>query len=113
MSESAVAIAPNIIPREVVSYHAREVLGCADLYSRKHRQRVVFFSDLTLMFADAGTSWSQLGVDWQSALQELRGGQFPGVIPDHPRARLSGHRQPPPPHLRWPRMQGTSKTNVS
>jgi len=80
VSESAVAIAPSIIPREVVSYQARQVLGCADLYSRKHRQRVVFFSDLTRMFTDAGTSWSRLGVDWQSALLELRGGQFPALF---------------------------------
>jgi hypothetical protein len=80
VSESAVAIAPSIIPRELVSYDARQVLGCADLYARKHRQRVVFFSDLTRMFTDAGTSWSQLGVDWQSALLELGGGQFPGLF---------------------------------
>jgi len=78
--ESAVAIAPGMIPRNLISYDARQVLGCADLYARKHRQRVVFFSDLTRMFTDAGTSWSQLGVDWQSALLELGGGQFPALF---------------------------------
>jgi hypothetical protein len=80
VSEAAVAIAPSIIPREPVSCDARQVLGCADLYCRKHRERVVFFSDLTRMFTDAGTSWSQLGVDWESALRELHGGQFPALF---------------------------------
>jgi len=76
MAEAAVAIAPTMIPRYTLSEDARQVLGCADLYARKHGQQVIFFSDLTRMFADAGTSWTQLGVDWQNALQELRSGQF-------------------------------------
>jgi hypothetical protein len=80
VSESALAIAPGIIPRQMISYDARQVLGCADLYARKHMQRVVFFSDLTRMFNDAGTSWSQLGVDWSSALEELHDGQFPALF---------------------------------
>ena len=68
----------QMIPRDALSHDAYQVLGCADLYARKHGQRVIFFSDLTRMFADAGTSWSQLGVDWESALRELRSRDVPG-----------------------------------
>lgn len=31
------------------------------------------------MFTDAGTSWAQLGVDWENALRELRDGPFPAM----------------------------------
>jgi hypothetical protein len=79
MAEPAVAIAPGTIPRDVVSHDTYQVLSCADLYARKHGQRVIFFSDLTRMFATAGTSWSQLGVDWEAALRELREGPFPAM----------------------------------
>jgi hypothetical protein len=75
-AEAAMAVAPGMIPRDALSHDARQVLGCADLYSRKHGQRVVFFSDLTGMFAEAGTSWSQLDVDWERALRELSTGEF-------------------------------------
>jgi hypothetical protein len=80
MAEAAVAIAPAMIPRDTFNEDARQVLGCADLYARKHSQQVVFFSELTRMFTDAGTSWSELGVDWQSALEEVHGGQFPALF---------------------------------
>ena len=80
MSEAAVAIAPGTIPRETRSRGAFQILGCADLYARKHGTRVVFFSDLTRMFTTAGTSWAQLGVDWESALRELADGPFPRLF---------------------------------
>ena len=79
-AEAAIAVGPEMIPRDALSHDARQILGCADLYSRKHGQRVVFFSDLTRMFAEAGTSWSQLGVDWERALRELRTGEFPVML---------------------------------
>jgi hypothetical protein len=79
-AEAAVAVAPGLVPRDVLSHHAYQVLGCADLYARKHGERVVFLSDLTRMFAMAGTSWAQLGVDWMAALQELRSGRFPAMF---------------------------------
>jgi hypothetical protein len=78
-AEAAVAVAPRLILRDTVSTDAYQVLGCADLYARKHGLRVVFFSDLTRMFNEAGTSWRQLGVDWASALRELTDGQFPAM----------------------------------
>jgi len=80
LAEAAMAVAPEMIPRETLSHDARQVLGCADLYSRKHGQRVVFFSDLTRMFTEAGTSWSQLGLDWERALRELSTGEFPVML---------------------------------
>src|SRR6266849_4576744 len=80
MAEAALAIAPEIVPRETLSRDAVQILGCADLYARKHGSRVVFFSDLTRMFTTAGTSWAQLGVDWESALRELVVGPFPAMF---------------------------------
>ncbi len=44
MAEAALAIAPEIVPRETLSRDACQILGCADLYARKHGSRVVFFS---------------------------------------------------------------------
>jgi hypothetical protein len=80
MAEAAMAIAPGMIPREALSRYAVQVLGCADLYARKHGSCVVFFSDLTRMFTAAGTSWAQLGVDWENALRELQDGPFPRLL---------------------------------
>jgi hypothetical protein len=80
MAEAAVAIAPEIIPRETLSRDAFQILGCADLYARKNGTRVVFFSDLTHMFTTAGTSWAQLSVDWESALREIEDGPFPRMF---------------------------------
>ena len=80
MAEAAVAIAPGMIPRETLSRDAFQILGCTDLYARKHGTRVVFFSDLTRMFTTTGTSWAQLGVDWESALRELQDGPFPRLF---------------------------------
>jgi hypothetical protein len=79
-AEAAAAVAPAMIPRDAVSHDAFQVLGCADLYASKHAHRVVFFSDLTRMFTQAGTSWTQLGVDFQNALRELHGGSFPALF---------------------------------
>jgi hypothetical protein len=80
LAEAAVAIAPGMIVRESLSRDAFQILGCADLYGRKHGARVIFFSDLTRMFTAAGTSWAQLGIDWESALQELQDGPFPALL---------------------------------
>jgi hypothetical protein len=78
--EAAVAFAPSIIPRDALSWSAFQILGCADLYARKRSVRVIFFSDLTRMFADAGHSWAQLGVNWEAALRELEDGPFPAMF---------------------------------
>jgi len=80
IAEAAVATAPGMIPRVTLSRDAVQILGCADLYARKHGSRVVFFSDLTRMFTTAGTSWAQLGVDWGGALREIEDGPFPRLF---------------------------------
>lgn len=80
IAEAAVAVAPTLIPRDALSPDAYQILGCANLYASKHKHRVIFFSDLTRMFADAGTSWTELGVDWERALSELHTGSFPAVF---------------------------------
>jgi hypothetical protein len=77
LAEAAVAVAPGMIPRDAVSNDVHQILGCADLYAAKHGERVVFFSDLTGMFTAAGTSWTELGVDWEAGLRELADGLFP------------------------------------
>jgi len=79
-AEAAAAVAPGIIARDALSQDALQVLGCADLYVRKLGHRVIFFSELTRMFADAGTSWSRVGVHWERALRELHDGSFPAVF---------------------------------
>jgi hypothetical protein len=79
-AEAALAIAPGMIDRDSLSRDAFQILGCADLYASKRGSRVVFFSDLTRMFTTAGTSWAQLGIDWDGALQELQDGPFPAMF---------------------------------
>ena len=78
-AEAAVAVAPGMIPRSQLSSDACQVLGCADLYAARHGLRVVFFSDLTRVFTTAGTSWAELGVDWEAALAEFCDGPHPAM----------------------------------
>jgi hypothetical protein len=80
LAEAAVAIAPGMIERDSLSRDAFQILGCADLYATKRGSRAVFFSDLTRMFTAAGTSWAQLGIDWEGALQVLQDGPFPALL---------------------------------
>jgi hypothetical protein len=79
VAEAAAAVAPEVIPPDAITSDTYQVLGCADLFARKHRVRVVFFSELTRMFAAAGRSWADLGVDWQRALRELSAGRYPAI----------------------------------
>ncbi len=80
LAEAALAIAPGMIARDSLSRDGFQILGCADLYASKKGSRVVFFSDLTRMFTTAGTSWAQLGIDWEGAVQELQDGPFPAMF---------------------------------
>jgi len=79
VAEAAAAVGPAVVPRDAVSGDTYQVLGCADLFARRHGLRVIFFSELTRMFAAAGRSLADLGVDWQSALRELSAGRFPAI----------------------------------
>jgi hypothetical protein len=79
MAEAAVAIAPSMIPRSVLSRDGAQVLRRADQYAEEHAVRVVFFSDLTRALTLAGTSWAELGIDWESALGDLQDGPYPAL----------------------------------
>ena len=72
LAEAAFAIAPATIPRDGLGHDAYQVLGCADLYAEEYAARLVFFADLTRMFTGLRTSWTELGVNWETALDELR-----------------------------------------
>jgi hypothetical protein len=79
-AQAAFSVAPEMTPRDHLGHDAYQVLGCSDVYARKHAACVVFFSDLTRMFATAGQSWAALGVDWQAALRELGEGPYPAMF---------------------------------
>lgn len=76
-AEAAVAVAPGIIMRDRLSRDSRQILARADTYAAGHGIAVVFFSDLTRALTAAGASWPSLGVDWEAALAEMRGGPHP------------------------------------
>jgi hypothetical protein len=79
MAEAALAIAPSIVSRSMISEGAQQILKCANLLARKRGHRVVFFTDLTRMFASGGTTWEQLGIDWAAVLEEFRAAPFPAM----------------------------------
>jgi len=79
-AEGAWAVAPDMIPRDMVSPDAYKVLDCADRYAAAKAARVVFFSDLTRTFTIAGTSWANIGIDWQAALDELQHGPHASLL---------------------------------
>jgi hypothetical protein len=80
VAEAAWAIAPGLISRDGVTADAHQILGCADLYADAHSTRTVFFSDLTRLCTETGTSWANLGIDWQAALNELHAGPYPELM---------------------------------
>src|SRR5262249_15016978 len=88
LAETAVALAPPIIPRDALCHDAYQVLGCADLYARKHAQRVVFFSDLTSMFTTAGTLPGTGRPRLPGRAGRAPGRPVPRAVPDHHRARV-------------------------
>jgi hypothetical protein len=79
-AEAALAVAPELVPREAVSQDTYQVLGCTDLYAARHATRVVFLSDLTRMLARVGQSWASLGIGWRTALDELHDGSVPALL---------------------------------
>jgi hypothetical protein len=79
MAEAAVAIAPGMIPRSVLSGDGAQVLRHADHYAEEHAVRVVFFSDLTRTLTLARTSWADLGIDWEAARAHLQSGPYPSL----------------------------------
>jgi hypothetical protein len=79
-AEAAIAVAPDLIPREAVTRDTAQILGCADLYATTRASRVVFLSDLTRLITEAGRSWAGLGVSAHVALGELHDGPYPALV---------------------------------
>lgn len=76
MAEAARAIAPPTVSgreREAMLSDAVDLLGFTDVYARQHPdQRVVWLTDVTRWLEwEKNSSWSALGVDCDSALEEL------------------------------------------
>jgi hypothetical protein len=71
--ECAVAIAPPMIPRTLVSKNAGVALDLATGLARAPEGpgRVVFFSDLTLFLDRQGKDWASLGIDYEAVIDEL------------------------------------------
>ncbi len=78
--ECIAVVAPGMVPRDGLSFDAREILAGADVLARKRSERVVFFTDLTRSLTRNGQSWPGLGIDWETALRELKTGHFPVVF---------------------------------
>jgi hypothetical protein len=72
MGEAAYAIAPPIVPRDILPRVVSDVFGVADVYAERHPgQRTVWFTDLTRWMDEHGTSWAALDVDWADALEKI------------------------------------------
>ncbi|MEU6256718.1 hypothetical protein [Streptomyces sp. NPDC047043] len=76
MAEAAYAIAPPTVSgrqRDRLLSDAVDLLGFTEVYAREHPDlRVVWLTDVTRWLEwEKGSSWSDLGVDWENALTEL------------------------------------------
>ncbi|QDO42889.1 hypothetical protein FNV62_36385 [Streptomyces sp. RLB3-17] len=78
--ECAVAIAPPMIPRSLVSQGAGIALDSATGLARDPNHgpgKAVFFSDVTLWLDKQGKTWSDLGIDYEAVIDELLNAQVP------------------------------------
>ncbi len=81
-AEGAVATSPEIARRMSplidgkpvpISGNLEAVLMVGDRFARERGVRVVMFSDLTMwLYERHRTDWNAVGVDWQSALDEIQ-----------------------------------------
>lgn len=72
--ECAVAIAPQMIPRTLVSPRAGLALDFARSLARDPGDgpgKTVFFSDITLWLDSQGKTWADLGADYDAVIDEL------------------------------------------
>ncbi|MFD8483611.1 hypothetical protein [Kitasatospora sp. NPDC059673] len=70
--ECAQALAPPLIPRQMVSRDVADILAVADAFQKAQPgRRLVFFSDLTLWLDGQGSDWGRRGTDWEAGLREL------------------------------------------
>ncbi len=78
--ECALAIAPQMIPRSLVSKGAGTALDLAGALARDPADgpgKVVFFSDITLWLDKQGKDWADIGIDYEAVTDELAGAQVP------------------------------------
>ncbi|MEU5836333.1 hypothetical protein ABZ820_22065 [Streptomyces diacarni] len=78
--ECALAIAPEAIPRSLVSKQAGTALDLAGALVRDPGEgpgKAVFFSDVTLWLDKQGKDWGDLGIDYEAAIDELAGAPVP------------------------------------
>ncbi|MFB6518483.1 hypothetical protein [Streptomyces sp. NPDC056401] len=81
--ECALALAPQMIPRSLVSKGAGTVLGLAGALGRDHADgpgKAVFFSDLTLWLDKQGKGWADLGIDYDAVIDELTEAPVPQLF---------------------------------
>lgn len=72
--ECALAIAPQTIPRTLVSKGASTALDLAGGLARDPVDgpgKAVFFSDVTLWLDKQGKDWGALGIDYEAVIDEL------------------------------------------
>jgi hypothetical protein len=78
--ECALAIAPQMIPRSIVSKGAGTALDLAGALARDANAgpgKAVFFSDVTLWLDKQGKDWADLGIDYEAVIDELAGAPVP------------------------------------
>ncbi|MGW2401754.1 hypothetical protein ACWCYY_34895 [Kitasatospora sp. NPDC001664] len=79
--ECAQTLAPSLVPRQMVSRDAADILTVADAYQQEHPdRRLVFFSDLTLWLDGKGSDWGRRGTDWEGGLRELENAPVLGLF---------------------------------
>ncbi|MEU5958827.1 hypothetical protein [Streptomyces sp. NPDC047525] len=72
--ECALAIAPQMIPRSLVSKGAGTALDLATGLARDPADgpgKAVFLSDVTLWLDKQGKDWGDLGIDYEAVINEL------------------------------------------
>ncbi|MEC3952576.1 hypothetical protein VMT65_05990 [Nocardia sp. CDC153] len=71
-AESAIAVAPSSVPRNVVSQAGADVLDLATAIARDNGYRVIFLSDVTKWLdAQQQRTWADLGIDSEDVSLEL------------------------------------------
>ncbi len=81
MAEAAYAVAPSLVPHDMVPPEVDVIYRLAVEYSDAHTQRVVFFSDLTRDLAGIGMIWEDVGVeDWMAAQDTMRAMSVPALF---------------------------------
>lgn len=81
LREAAFAVAPTIVPAELVPEDVGVVYRLAWQHSVGHSARLVFFSDLTRDLAREGLKWWDVGVEsWVETQETMRAMTVPGLI---------------------------------